>query len=105
LESNQYSVDPALVGRRIELRYDPEDLSRLEVFYEGKAAGQAVPFVIGRHTHRAVPQAARPAPAPIGIDFLGLVAAAHEEAARTNMKIDFTQLAMFDSADNDGEAR
>ena len=36
LEGNQYSVDPALVGRRVELRYDPEDLSRLDVFYEGK---------------------------------------------------------------------
>lgn len=103
LEGNQYSVDPALVGRRIELRYDPEDLSRLDVFYEGKAAGQAVPFVIGRHTHRAVPQAARPAPTPTGVDFLGLVAAAHEEAAGTNAKIDFTQLAMFETPDA-GEA-
>lgn len=99
LEGNQYSVDPALVGRRIELRYDPEDLSRLDVFYEGKAAGQAVPFVIGRHTHRAVPQAARPTPTPTGVDFLGLVAAAHEEAAGTNAKIDFTQLAMFEPAE------
>jgi putative transposase len=104
LEGNQYSVDPALVGRRVELRYDPEDLSRLDVFYEGKAAGQAVPFVIGRHTHRAVPQAARPAPTPTGADFLGQVAAAHEEAAGTNMKIDFTQLAMFDLPDSAGEA-
>lgn len=96
LEGNQYSVDPALVGRRVELRYDPEDLTRLDVFYEGKPAGQAVPFVIGRHTHRAVPQAARPVPTPTGVDFLGLVAAAHEEAAGTNAKIDFAQLAMFD---------
>jgi putative transposase len=104
LEGNQYSVDPALVGRRVELRYDPEDLSRLDVFYDAKPAGRAVPFVIGRHTHRAVPQAARPTPTPTGVDFLGLVAAAHEEAAGTNMKIDFTQLAMFDLADNTGEA-
>lgn len=97
LEGNQYSVDPALVGRRVELRYDPEDLGRLDVFYEGRPAGQAVPFVIGRHTHRAVPQAARPTPTPTGVDFLGLVAAAHEEAAGTNAKIDFTQLAMFET--------
>ncbi len=101
LEGNQYSVDPALVGRRVELRYDPEDLTRLDVFYEGKPAGVAVPFVIGRHTHRAVPQAARPAPTPTGVDFLGLVAAAHEEAAGTNMKIDFTQLAMFETPDQE----
>src|SRR5258707_12727604 len=26
LEGNAYAVDPALTGRRVELRYDPEDL-------------------------------------------------------------------------------
>ena len=96
LEGNQYAVDPSLCGRRVELRYDPEDLGRLDVFYEGKPAGVATPFVIGRHTHRAVPQAARPAPTPTGIDYLNLVAAAHEEAAGTGVKIDFTQLAIFE---------
>jgi hypothetical protein len=45
-----------------------------------------------RHVHRAVPQAARPDPDPTGIDYLGLVAAAHEEAAGTGAKIDFTAL-------------
>ena len=28
LEGNHYAVDPSLVGRRVELRYDPEDLTR-----------------------------------------------------------------------------
>src|SRR5579864_497440 len=99
LEGNQYAVDPSLVARRVELRYDPEDLGRIDIFYEGKAAGVATPFVIGRHTHRAVPQAARTAPAPTGVDYLGLVAAAHEEAAGTGMKVDFTQLAIFELTD------
>jgi hypothetical protein len=40
-----------------------------------------VPFVIGRHVHPAVPQAApEPAPDVPGVDYLGLVAAAHAEA-------------------------
>jgi len=99
LEGNQYAVDPSLVGRRVELRYDPEDLTRIDIYYEGKPAGMAIPFVIGRHTHRAVPQATRPAPTPTGVDYLGLVAAAHEEAAGTGMKIDFTQLAIFELPD------
>ena len=95
LEGNAYAVDPALTGRRIELRYDPEDLSRLDVYLDGKPAGAAVPFVTRRHVHRAVPQAAHePAPAT-GIDYLGMVAAAHDEAAGTGAKIDFAQLAMF----------
>ena len=92
LEGNAYAVDPALVGRRAELRYDPEDLTRIEVYLDGKPAGAAVPFVTRRHVHRAVPQAARPEPDPTGVDYLGLVAAAHDEEAGTGAKIDFTQL-------------
>src|SRR6266404_1149950 len=92
LEGNAYAVDPALVGRRVELRYNPEDLTVIEVFLDGKPAGAATPFITRRHVHRAVPQAARPDPAPTGVDYLGLVAAAHEEAAGTGAKIDFTAL-------------
>jgi hypothetical protein len=85
-------VDPALAGRRAGLRYDPEDLTVIEVFPDGKPAGAATPFITRRHVHRAVPQAARPQAAPTGVDYLGLVAAAHEEAAGTGAKIDFTAL-------------
>jgi putative transposase len=101
LEGNAYAVDPALVGRRVELRYHPEDLSRIEVFLDGKPAGAATPFITRRHVHRAVPQAARPEPAATGIDYPGLVAAAHEEAAGTGAKIDFTRLPMPASGDHD----
>jgi len=92
LEGNAYAVDPALVGRRAGLRYDPEDLTAIEVFLDGKPAGAAVPFVIGRHVHKAVAPPAAPAPDRTGIDYLGLVAAAHEDEAGTGSKIDFTRL-------------
>lgn len=36
LEANTYSVDPSLVGRRVELRYDPADLTVIEVFHQGR---------------------------------------------------------------------
>ncbi len=93
LEGNSYAVDPALTGRRVELRYDPEDLTAIDVFLDGRPAGKAVPFITRRHVHRAVPQAARPEPAATGIDYLALVAAAHDEEAGTGAKIDFTALA------------
>jgi putative transposase len=93
LEGNAYAVDPALTGRRVELRYDPEDLSRIEVFLDGRPAGAAVPFAVRRHVHRAVPQAAPPPPAATGIDYLALVAAAHDEEAGAGAKIDFARLA------------
>jgi len=105
LEGNAYAVDPALTGRRVELRYDPEDLTAIEVFPGGRPAGAAVPFVTRRHVHRAVPQAAPPAPAPTGIDYLGLVAAAHDEAAGTGSKISFAQLPMFTGGDQGTEQR
>jgi transposase InsO family protein len=102
LEGNSYSVDPALTGRRVELRYDPENLDRIAVFLDGKPAGAAVPFVIGRHVHRAVASPAPPDPDPTGIDYLGLVAAAHEEEAGTGTGIDFTRLARLPFPDLDG---
>ncbi|HEX8912792.1 MAG TPA: DDE-type integrase/transposase/recombinase [Humisphaera sp.] len=105
LEGNSYAVDPALTGRRVELRYDPEDLTAISVFLDGKPAGMAVPFVTRRHVHRAVPQATRPDPAPTGIDYLGLVAAAHDEEAGTGAKIDFTRLGDLAAGDSEQEPR
>ena len=82
LTGNRYQVDASLVGRRVELRFDPEDLTSIDVYDHGIPVGVATPFVIGRHVHRAVPQAA---PLPVvdpgpGIDYMGLVAKAHIEA-------------------------
>jgi putative transposase len=79
LAGNRYTVDEALVGRRVELRFDPEDLTKLDVYWEGHPAGQAIPFILGRHVHRQVPQAQPPTPPPpTGVDYLGLVLAAHD---------------------------
>ena len=103
LEGNSYSVDPALTGRRVELRYDPENLAAISVFLDGKPAGAAVPFVIGRHVHRAVAPPAPPAADPTGIDYLGLVAAAHDEEAGAGAAIDFTRLQMLPGGE-DGDA-
>lgn len=82
LFANRYGVDPALVGRTVELHFDPEDLTVIDVFDDGIDTGTATPFVIGRPIHPAVPQAA---PAPVvddgpGIDYMGLVASAHAES-------------------------
>ncbi len=80
LAGNRYAVDQSLIGRRVELRFDPEDLTRLDVFWEGRPVGQAIPFIIGRHVHRQVPQA-QPTPPPpsTGVDYLGLIVAEHDQ--------------------------
>ncbi|MGH9122166.1 MAG: DDE-type integrase/transposase/recombinase, partial [Acidimicrobiales bacterium] len=43
LHGNAYEVDAALVGRRAELIFDPFDLTDIEVRFEGRAMGKAVP--------------------------------------------------------------
>ena len=49
------------------------------MYWEGHSAGQAIPFILGRHVHRQVPQALPPTPpTPTGVDYLGLVLAAHD---------------------------
>lgn len=101
LDGNHYSVDPALVGRRVELRFDPENLTAIDVFAEGRPAGVATPFVIGHHTHKNVPQAPRPAPEATGVDYLGLVAAAHE--AETVGPISYADVPLFDLDPDTGE--
>jgi putative transposase len=73
LHANSFEVDAALVGKRVELIFDPYDLTTIEVRFEGRPMGTAVPLRIGTHTHpKARPEAA-PAPAPTGIDYLGLI--------------------------------
>jgi putative transposase len=104
LEGNSYAVDPALTGRRVELRYDPENLARIDVFLDGRPAGAAVPFIIGRHVHKAIAPAPGPEPERTGIDYLGLVAAAHEEEAGTGAKIDFTALGRLGGAEPDHQS-
>ena len=99
LTGNRYAVDEALIGRRVELRFDPEDLTRLDVYWEGHPAGQAIPFILGRHVHRQVPQALPPAPpAPTGVDYLGLVLAAHD--AETLGQLAFRDLPVSPSKDH-----
>lgn len=101
LEGNGYEVDASLVGRRIELRYQPEDLSRIDVFFEGRPVGAATPSVISRHVHRAVPQASQSAPTPTGIDYLGLVQSAHEAEAGTDEPLRFSRPGLFDAVVED----
>jgi putative transposase len=90
LFGNTFEVDAALVGRRVELVFDPFDLASVEVRFEGRSMGSAVAHVLRRHTHpMARPEAASP-PAASGIDYLGLVESRH--AAELANHIDYVQL-------------
>jgi putative transposase len=88
LEGNTYSVDPFLVGRKVELVFDPFNLTELTVYWAGRKVGKAVPQVIGRHAHPKAPPDEDPEPVTwTGIDYLGLVAGAGRAAGGEQLRL------------------
>jgi putative transposase len=78
-----YETDPALAGRRVELVFDPFDLTRIEVRWDGKPYGLAIPQQIRRHSHpRAKPETPAAPPPATGVNYLALIAAEHDAAQR-----------------------
>jgi putative transposase len=106
LFGNRYQVDPALVGATVELVFDPFDLAKIEVRYQGRPMGQAVPFQLGRHVHphataEADPEAAATTPRPSGIDYLAMVE--QRIAATQRQRIAYAALVPPDAdLDDDG---
>jgi putative transposase len=98
LHGNDYEVDAALAGRRCELLFDPFDLTRIEVRYQQRPFGLAVPVRIGRHTHPKAKVDVEPPAAPTGIDYLGLLAA-QRDAELGGRRIDYAQLSDSDASD------
>jgi putative transposase len=97
-----YEVDPVLVGRTVELVFDPFDLSAVEVRWNGKPMGMAVPQQIRRHAHvKARPEQPAAEPPPAGIDYLAIIAAGHEQAQRR--LINYDALAGGDPQDHAGD--
>src|SRR5947209_18275765 len=91
LHGNHSEVDAALVGRKVELVFDPFDLTRIEVRYQHRPFGLATPLQIGRHNH---PQAERdlpPPPTSTGIDYLKLLAE-QRDAELGGPRIDYSSL-------------
>jgi putative transposase len=93
LHGNRYQVDPHLVGRRVELVFDPFDLTFLRVRLDNADAGTALPFQINRHSHpKARPEVPAEEPKPTtGIDYLALIDAQH--AAELANKVNYAAFA------------
>jgi putative transposase len=83
LHGNSYEVDPMMVGMRVELVFDPFDLTDIEVRAAGKPVGKAVPHHVGRHTHpKAKPETPTEPVPPTGIDYLKILEGEHAAATR-----------------------
>jgi transposase InsO family protein len=102
LHGNTFEVDAGLVGRKVELVFSPFDMETVEVRYQSKAYGKALPHNITRHVHpkaRAeTPES--PTPAATGIDYLELTAQTHHEQVRADRRIGYD--ALFGDTAGDG---
>lgn len=79
MAGNRYEVDEHLVHRKVILRFDPFDLSRIELFFQGESFGGAKPYILKRGAHPGAKKTIEIAPAPkSGIDYLALLRAEHE---------------------------
>ena len=83
LHGNLYEVDPVLVGRRVELRYDPTDLTQVTVWVADQPAGQATPAELRTHVDPKLRDAIAAEPGPAtGIRYLDALVADHAHALR-----------------------
>lgn len=100
LHANTYEVDAALIGSRVEIVFDPFDMTAVEVRFQGRSMGAGIPVTIGRHSHPQARPDTAPPPALTGIDYLGLLAARRDtELAKA---INYTQLSITDlTTDNE----
>ncbi len=88
MHGNRYQVDPGLAGRRVELVFDPFDLTVLSVRSGGRDAGTATPHQITRHAHpkaRPEPLPGDDAPRATGIDYLTLLGKQHDKQAASRV--------------------
>jgi putative transposase len=97
VHGNHYEIDPALARRKLELIFDPLDMEHVEVRFQGRSLGLAIPRQIRRHVHpRASAEPGVDAePTPTGIDYLQLIDARRRE--QLEARIDYRTL----SNDND----
>lgn len=83
LQGNRYQVDAHLAGRTVELRFDPFDLSTLELYLDGQHLGHVTVFSQGRQRHIAVERLVTDPPAPprpqSSLDYLAALRAEYQQ--------------------------
>lgn len=104
LQGNRYQVQPQWAGRTLELRFDPFDLSHIELYLEGQALGAASILTQGRQRHLAVERLATEPPAPpkpqTSLDFLAALRAEYARQQQQSLgRLPFAELLPPDSAD------
>jgi putative transposase len=97
LQGNRYQVEPQLAGRTIELRFDPFDLSQIELYLDGARLGLATVIVQNRQRHLAVERLATEPPDPpkpkSSLDYLAALRAEYQARQQRELgPLQFSQL-------------
>jgi putative transposase len=86
LQGNTYQVPPQFAGRKIELRFDPFELTNLEIWQDGNNFGKATITQQGREKHIAVERLATQPPTPAkpksSLDYLAALRQEYQEKLR-----------------------
>ena len=103
--SNRYTVPAYLRGKRVELRYDPFDLTRLEVWFNDTFLQLAEPEEIVTTTHPDVEPDPVPTPSPdSGLDYLALLRTERERLLQEQLEtIQFTRLDSSNPKENEND--
>ena len=104
-QGNRYCVPSFLRGKSIELRYDPFDLSRLEIWYQGQFLEMATPEkIVATHHPDVTPDPTPAAPSPdTSLDYLALLRNERQRLIESQLGgINFSQLSLDEmETDND----
>ena len=106
-KANRYSVPAYLRGKRVDLRYDPFDLTRLEICYNDAFLQLAEPEEIVTTSHPDVELDPVPKPPPdSGLDYLALLLLERERLIHEQLDtIHFSQLNTSNPKENTSHDR
>jgi putative transposase len=106
-QGNRYRVPDYLRGQSIELRYDPFDLSHLELWRQDTFLEMAQPDQLVHPLHPDLKPDPQPAPPPAqtGLDYLALLRCEHQRLIQAQLEgLHFSQLTQVpDPADENPE--
>ena len=103
MHGNDYEVEAELAGHKVELVFDPLDLTELEVRVGERTVARAIPLRVRRHVHPKARAELEPERPPSGIDYLGLVSA--RRSRELQQRIDYRNLPPVGGTDTQGEPR
>ena len=97
LQGNRYQVEPQFAGRTRELRFDPFDLSQIELWQDGAELGLATVVIQNRQRHLAVEHLATEPPDPpkpkSSLDYLAALRAEYRAQQQRQLgPLQFSQL-------------